>query len=358
MSRPSSRRGSGWGRCRRRRHGRRVGLAARLPGVAKATIDAAYEASALVRGSTLRGTVHACVAADHPLLDAVTRLGNRPLWARTLRLVETSLEEVWEGIEAYAAPGWRTVAELVDHLAVWLAAHDPGAQPALANAAGRFFALGHGGLVRRPLSGGWEGQGAPGYRTASVLLGDAGERSRLAADPAAVLDAAVRRHLSAHGPASRQDIAWWSGVGLRPVDAALARLAGELTATPGPDGRLYHDVAESPAPARTLTGVRLLPEFDAPLCGYDPPARTRFIDPGHHAVLWSAKNGLIQAPLLVDGRITGYWRLTGTGARRGLEATWFARTRRPRRAEFDEPMAHLATAYGVRATALTLQRAS
>lgn len=53
-----------------------------------------------MRGSTVRGTVHTCVAVDHPLLDAVTRIGNRPLWARTLRLVERGLEEVWAATEA------------------------------------------------------------------------------------------------------------------------------------------------------------------------------------------------------------------------------------------------------------------
>ena len=43
-------------------------------------------------------------------------------------------------------------------------------------------------------------------------------------------------------------------------------------------------------------------------------------------------------PLLVDGRITGYWRATGSARRRPLEVVWFAGTRRPRKAELEEPV--------------------
>lgn len=333
-----------------------LALAARLPGVELETIGAAYEAHAIVRGSTLRGTVHTGTATDHPLLDAVTRIGSRTLWARTLRLVDRSLDEVWAEVEAFAAPGWRTPAELFEHLAGWIAARDPAATPRLDNQAGRYFAFGHGGLLRRPLTGGWEGQGAPGYRTAAAVLGDARLRGDLYLDDATTMARAVRRHLTAHGPASRQDIAWWAGVGLRPVDAALDRLAGELTAGTGPDGRVYVDLASSAAGPRELPGVRLLPEFDALLCGYDPPARARFVDPAHYERLWFQKNGLLLAPLMVDGRLTGWWRVPGSGPRRPLEVRWFARTRRPRRGEFDGPMASLEAAYGLTLTGLVLER--
>ncbi len=60
---------------------------------------------------------------------------------------------------------------------------------------------------------------APGYRTASAVIGD---RAAVLADPDASMDALVRRHVASYGPASRHDIAWWAGVGLRVVDASLA----------------------------------------------------------------------------------------------------------------------------------------
>ena len=98
------------------------------------------------------------------------------------------------------------------------------------------------------------------------------------------------------------------------------------------------------------------PEFDALLCGYDSKARDRFVTPEHHRRLWNDSNGMLLPPLLVDGRITGFWRAAGTARRRPLEVTWFARTRRPRRAELDEPVAALESALGITVTEVTVSR--
>ncbi len=331
-----------------------LGLAARAPGVEHADVVAAYERHDVVRGSNLRGTVHTSTASDHGLLEVATRTGQRTLWARHLRLRDTTLEQVWAALEEYAAADWRTVDELGGHLRAWVAEHDPGAAPRLDDTQGRYLAFGHGGLVRRPLTGGWEGQGRPVYRTATALLGP---REDVLADPDAALDALLRRHLACHGPASRQDLAWWAGLGLRVVDACLARLAeaGTTEQHEGPDGRTYHDLVGAPGPVER-PGVRLLPEFDALMCAYDPAARVRFATADHLRRLWHQENGLVDAPLLVDGRITGSWRLSGSGTARRCEVTWFAGTRRPRRAEVEEQLAHLRRAYPVTLTGLDVHR--
>ena len=329
-----------------------LGLAARMPGVTLETISRAYDEHRIVRGSNIRGTVHTSSPQDSPLLEVATRLGQRALWQRTLKLERTTLEDVWAGIEDFARDEWRTPAELSTHLVGWLQRHDPSAGPSLDNEAGRYFGFGHGGLVRRPLSGGWQGQGAPGYRSAAAVLGD---RRAVLADPEGSIDALVRRHIASHGPSSRQDLAWWAGVGLRVVDASLDRLAGELDADTGPDGRTYHDVVGAPAP-RVPEGVRLLPEFDAVFCGYEPKARARVVTPEHHARLWISANGLVPALLLVDGRVTGQWRLPGSGPRRPCEVTWFAGTRRPTKSELAEPVGAVQSAYGITVTELSVTR--
>ncbi|SDS76341.1 Winged helix DNA-binding domain-containing protein [Nocardioides scoriae] len=329
-----------------------LSLAARLPGVEHHAIAAAHDDHAVVRGSNLRGTVHTSTPADHALMEVVTRLGQRALWARTLRLQDTTLEQVWAGIEASAADDWRTAAELHDHLRGWLAEHDPGAEPRLDDTQGRYLAFGHGGLLRRPLGGGWSGQGRAGYRTASAVLGD---RSAVLADPDGAVDALLRRHLGCHGPASRRDLAWWSGLGLRTVDASLSRLASDLVEDDAPDGSVVVDLADAPGPV-DLPGTHLLPEFDALLCAYDPKARTRFVDAAHYRRLWVQDNGLLLAPVLVDGRLTGHWRLEGSGRRRRCEVAWFAGTRRPRRSELETCLAAVAAAYDVEVTGLDVAR--
>jgi hypothetical protein len=262
-------------------------------------------------------------------------------------LDHAELDDVWAAIEGYAADEWRTPAELTAFLCTWLDHHgETEAVTRMDNEAGRYFSFGHGGLVRRPLKGDWSGQGAPGYRTASALLPD----RPVPDDP--VL-AAVGRHVAAYGPASRHDVAWWSGLGLRQVDALLEQL--DLTWRDGPDGRAYADVPGSPA-AREVPGVRLLPEFDALLCGYDPRARDRFVVAADNKVLWHRANGLMLAPVLVDGRIGGYWRLEGTGRAKTLAVSSFPGSRRPRKAEVEQAAHALSLALDLPVAGVTLSR--
>ncbi|WP_374455870.1 DNA glycosylase AlkZ-like family protein [Nocardioides sp.] len=316
-----------------------LGLAARFPGTTRAEVEAAYESSAIVRGSTIRGTVHTATPEQYAALGAATRVGQRTLWQRLLKLERSGLDDLWAATERFAAE-WRTTDQLQEHLHHWLLEHE-GHDDVTGNAAGRYLAFGHGGLVRRPVNGDWSGQGAPEYRT-------------LAPAAAATLTDAVRVHLRSHGPASRHDVAWWSGLGLRVVDELLADL-GDLTSDLGPDGRTYVALPDAPPP-RVPDGVRLLPEFDALMCGYDPAARVRFATQAHLDRLWIGANGMVLPPLLVDGRITGYWRATGSARKRPLEVVWFAGTRKPRKAELDAPVRALETGLGITVTDLTLTR--
>lgn len=319
-----------------------LALAARFPGTSREQVTAAYESGAIVRGSTIRGTVHTATPRQYAALGAATALGQRTLWQRMLRLEHSSLEDLWRATEEFATT-WRSTDALEDHLRRWLLAHE-GCDGVTGQQSGRYLAFGHGGLVRRPVNGDWAGQGPPEYRTLGTTTG------------VGIADA-VELHLRSHGPSSRHDLAWWSGLGLRMVDSVLADLRSRLDVTEheGPDGRTYVDLPDSPAP-RTLDGVRLLPEFDALMCGYDPAGRERFATPAHLTRLWSGANGLVLPPLLVDGRITGYWRATGSAKRRPMEVVWFAGTRRPRTTELDAPVAALEAGLGLTVIEVSLTR--
>ena len=326
-----------------------LGIAARLPGVTYATITEAYERLELVRGSTIRGTVHTSTPEQHVWLDRATRVGQRAFWARTLRPERVTLEQVWEGIERFAAPRWRDVDELGAHLRAWLVEQGERPTDRLGQPLGRYLAFGHGGLIRRPLAGGWEAQGGAGYRWVEAALAEAGRES-LAASRASgheeAMDAVVLLHLASHGPVTRHDVAWWSGVGLREIDAALARLGDRARSRPGPDGREYWDVSDGgPRPVGDV-GVRLLPEFDALLCGYDSTGRGRFLTPEQHERLWNRKNGLMLPPLLYRGRIAGSWRAEGSGTSRTFRATMFHDAPRPSAAELEPAVSAAALAMG------------
>lgn len=319
-----------------------LALAARFPGTSRAEVTEAYESGAVVRGTTIRGTVHTTTPQAYAALGAATRVGQRTSWQRMLRLEHATVDELWQATEGFAST-WRTSDDLRDHLHRWLLEHE-GRDDVTGGQGGRYLAFGHGGLVRRPLNGDWAGQGAPEYRT-------------LAGGTDASVGDVVELHLRSHGPASRHDLAWWSGMGLRVVDQLVADLDDRvgLVRIEGPDGRTYLDLPDPPPP-RALDGVRLLPEFDALMCAYEPAGRERFAEPAHLRRLWSGANGLVLPPLLVDGRITGWWRSTGSTKRRPLEVVWFAGTRRPRKDELDEPVAALEAALGVTVTDVSLTR--
>jgi Winged helix DNA-binding domain len=179
------------------------------------------------------------------------------------------------------------------------------------------------------------------------VLGDGTARDRLLADPEDVVQQVVRLHLSCYGPASRHDIAWWTGLGLRRIDTALASLGPELTVRPGPLERDYWDLADGMPEAVADVGTHLLPEFDATLVGYDPVARGRFVSPEHHAILWAAANGLLLAPVLHEGRLVGYWRLEGAGRSRHLAVRCFEGCPRPSADALSGPAARVTVALGL-----------
>lgn len=322
-----------------------LALAARRPGTGLAEVAEAFETARIVRGSTVRGTVHTAVPEQFAALATPTALGQRALWRRTLDLTDTEVDQLWAATEAYADTEWRSTEDLSVHASQWLG--ERGHVDAAAHVrtpAGRYLTFGHGGLVRRPVNGVWEGQAAALYRSARSVVGTA---------RTSTLGEVLHLHLASHGPASRHDLAWWAGVGLRAVDTALDGLG--VGGATGPDGRTYVDLPGS-AGGVDLPGVRLLPEFDALLCAYEPSARARFVTPEHHRALWNAANGQVRPPLLVDGRITGWWQAGGSARRRPLAVHWFAGTRRPRKAELAGPVAAVEVALGITVTQVTCER--
>ncbi len=332
-----------------------VAVAARLPGASYADITAAHESAQLVRGSNLRGTVHTCVRDQHPLLDAVTRRVMARGWIRNLRLERTTPAQVQAGIEELATGEWRTPDELRAHLVTWLDHHEgaDSAERARTSSVGRAFAHIHSGLVRRPLGeAGWDRQAAPGYRLATEVLGD--DRVAWLADPDAALVALARQHLTAFGPANRRDIGWWSGAGLRQVDQALDALGDELTERLGPDGQTYHDLVDATADGEPDPGVRLLPEFDAVLVGYDPKTRDRFLAPEHLSHVWQQQNGMFSSAVLSGGRLVASWRLDGTGGERRLAVRMFPAAPALTEGALTDQVAALQAALAIRITDVEL----
>jgi winged helix DNA-binding protein len=321
-----------------------LSVAARLPGASYDAITATHESMRLVRSTSLRGTVHTSTREQHAALSAVATRSLAPLWRRTLKLDQGQLDAFRAEVEGLSESAWVTHDDIQGHLHAWFARHglDESLRATEAGA-GHFAFRTHAAMLRRPKSraAGWDSQAEVVYRSARFAVDEP------ALDPQAALGSLVRSQLAASGPVTRRDLAWWSGEGLRNVDAAIASLGDELVRSPGPNGLEYLDLAEPPSAAAVEPGPRLLPEYDALLLGYDPKARERFADEDAVLHSWNRANGVHAPTLLLAGRLRGRWKLSRRGGTATIEVEMFPKERPPDAGDLAAPAQAVGAALGL-----------
>ena len=287
-----------------------VGVAARLRGASYDDICAAHESLRVVRSTSLRGTVHTSTRELHAALAAVGGAAQSAFWRRALSLDQAQLDGFRAELERLTVDAWLSDDVLAAAMTDWLVERGPGLSTAAVTTSqsARYAYRGHAAMLRRPINARWEGQGEVLLRSARHAAGTK------PVDVETALVLLVRAHLAASGPATRRDLAWWSGARLRQVDLAVGTLGDELARRTGPNGLEYLDLAEPPFEVGDGSpGVRLLPEYDALLLAYDPKARDRFADAAAVAHTWNKANGVHSPTVLADGRLRGRWKLVRRG---------------------------------------------
>jgi hypothetical protein len=111
----------------------------------------------------------------------------------------------------------------------------------------------------------------------------------------------ARRFFHSRGPATADDLVWWSGLPVRDVREAMA-LAGIATVERG--GRTYGGPDAAPARPRTA-GTHLLPAFDEYLIGYR--VRDAQLNRDHIDQV-NAGGGMFHPTFTVGGALLGTWR--------------------------------------------------
>jgi hypothetical protein len=114
------------------------------------------------------------------------------------------------------------------------------------------------------------------------------------------------RYFTSRGPATAQDLAWWSGLTVKDAQAAIT-LAGSGLVQETIDGKAYwHAPSTLPkGSGASAASLHLLPPFDEYLVGYRD--RSAALDIEHNRTV-IAINGLFNASIVVDGRIAGLWK--------------------------------------------------
>jgi hypothetical protein len=268
------------------------GLWSRLQRFKRQDLHQALRERELVRATLMRGTIHYFSAADYAAfrmtLQPVLTKGTSVLGDRAAGL---DLEKVLAAARELLAERPRTFGEIRSLL---LAAFPDVNERALG-----FVVRMHLPLVMTPTADRWAFPA-----NAEFALAESWLDTPIATDDA--IQALTLRYLAAFGPASAMDMQTWSGLPkMKPV---LDALRPQLIAFKDERGREHFDLPDAPRPdAETPAPVRFLPEFDNLLLSHAD--RTRVIADEHRDIVYMKGNLRLQSSFLVDGFVSGTWRV-------------------------------------------------
>jgi Winged helix DNA-binding domain len=262
-----------------------IGLWSRVEGLERSALTRALERRRVVQGTLLRSTIHLVSRADYWTFALAVQEGRRAWWLRTRRGQIDARQMSAAARKLRAALTGRTLPRAeIDSLV----------GKELAQLVGLWVHM-----VRVPPSGTWERRRADLYALAEDWLGPP------AIDPDAALGHLVRRYLAAFGPASRGDVASFTGLRIGGVTPALDRL--ELRRFESEAGEELIDLPRAPLPAPdTPAPVRLLPTWDAILLVH--ARRTGVLPEEHRPRIFNTRSPQSFPTFLVDGAVAGTWR--------------------------------------------------
>jgi hypothetical protein len=256
----------------------------------------------LVVGTLLRGTLHLVNAREHPQYAQVVEASGANHWLRTSKEPFALRDALRSELRAYAESSPRSADEIPAFLEAWIA-RNAGALDEKEIA----FQRDHrwrsvrstSDFVRVPAEGSW-GERVPAAFLASPSAASTGSEE--------ALDAVIRCHLRAFGPAAADDVADWIGWKTPPVRAALERLAPGLARFMDEAGRPLYDLPGAPRPDPEIPApVRFLPEFDSVQLAYAARRRQRILPDAHREKVYVRANLRVLPTFLVDGMMAGTW---------------------------------------------------
>jgi hypothetical protein len=266
-----------------------VGLWSRVEGFRRDALERALRDGRVLKATVMRGTLHLVTARDYALFFSALRgmrgWGDPESHALGARLAG-DLRELF-------ADGPRTFEEVLEHME-----HGLGVADELTRRRAWYAARTSAHLLHAPETALWSARPQALYAAVDYPeeLDTTMSRAELA-----------RRYFAAFGPATRADLASWSGLRVSDFAAALEALE-PLRRFRNENRRELLDLPRAPLPSPdTPAPVRFLPKWDNVLLAFAD--RTRVL-PEEHRNTVIAKNGDVAATFLVDGVVAGTWRAT------------------------------------------------
>lgn len=293
-----------------------VALWTRLDGFERPALAAAIARRSVVKATLMRMTLHHVSARDYLAYAGILRRARLAELEKRVARSATGIDlaAVAADVLRHTRDEARSRPELFELLGLpKLVSGDPRPWVVWHHVVARLS------LVHGPESSAWRRNTAGGrFAPARVWLG-AEPRDGEAA--AAHL---VRRYLAAFGPATRADVAQWTGLTLRTLEPGLERL--RLRRFRDEQERVLLDLPRAPLPPPdTEAPVRFLPMWDSVLLAHDD--RTRILPQEYRSTV-IRRNGDVQQTFLVDGVVAGTWQVEGGRVRLEPFAPLPARVRR------------------------------
>jgi hypothetical protein len=264
-----------------------VALWSRLEDFRRGSLEGALRRNAVVKATLMRATLHLVSGRDYPFFRAAVAEAARAIRTRGTEPPPTAA--VRRAIEL-AREQSRTRRELYELLG-FSGRVDPLVDPAPLRQLHWLLSAAH--LEQTPETAMWEPARVTRFRALAVDLPPALEGRAFV----------IRRYLAAFGPASRSDLAYWSGVPLRDLDPALETL--RLRTLRDERGRTLLDLQRAPlATGDEPAPPRLLAPFDEIVLAHKD--RTRIVGDEHRPqIIWGSD---VAATFTVDGFVAGTWR--------------------------------------------------
>ena len=299
--------------------------------------DRLYTRRSLVKLWGQRGTLHLYPSAEWPLYYAAFK-ALKTWWERRLAREGGDQNALRDAVQRVAA--------LMQQGGLFsrkdLRAVDPDLDQWLSTANGLVMELVRDALVCHAQPSGSQSR----FAHRMVWLPD------LAWHPPSTDDACLelaRRFFSAYGPASTQDLAYWFGATVAQARRWTDALTAEIVEV-HLEGRPcwarpqdLDDLAVAPPP-RASWPTRLLYRFDPLLLALKD--KTWLIDPAHYKRVWR-EAAIVEAVLLVGGRIEGTWRYKRSAKGLSISIAPFSPLASPVRDALEEQAAGVAAFFGL-----------
>jgi hypothetical protein len=267
-----------------------IGLWSRVSGFKRETLERAVRRGDVLKPAVMRGTLHLITARDYPVFYAAFKEMNTWFGPAHLERALAALPRVVALLEQ----GRISYDAILAHLRETHADLPETDCRRMVHAVRR-----HGHLLHAQETAMWTTRPSATYERVPdpAIVDVTAARTEL-----------VRRYLRAFGPATKADIADWSGLRVRDFDDALDGLPTFLDE----GGKELFDVPRGPLPpADTPSPIRFLPKWDNTLLAFADRRRV-ISDELRRGVV--GKNGDVAATVLVDGIVAGVWTYDRTGA--------------------------------------------